>query len=235
MALGTSALTRRDVSCVIAVLDLGGSKPVVGPVREGCCGGARGGRNGEELSRRGAALAAVLGTVFVVAGEVEVDESNQVGGGNSVAFLSLSFCLPFLPNLTNCSRAWIFARGRVSLPPSTRDEGVPGVLGWLTPDRSLVERLRRADEGVALAMIVPQGLNEGEGDEWSQLARLSRVGRDPLPLRPGRDTQHHVVAKLELEHSGHHSQIDRLSNWRRPTRRRFKLAPLQRSRHAHSR
>jgi hypothetical protein len=110
----------------------------------------------------------------------------------------------------------------VSLPPSTRDEGVPGVLGWLTPDRSLVERLRRADEGVALAMIVPQGLNEGEGDEWSQLARLSRVGRDPLP-RPGRDTQHHV-AKLELEHSGHHSQIDRLSNWRRPTRRRFKPA-----------
>jgi hypothetical protein len=73
-ALGTSALTQRDVSCAIAGLGLGGSKPVVGPIREGCCGGVRGGGNGEELSRRGAARAAVLGTVFGVAGKAEVVE-----------------------------------------------------------------------------------------------------------------------------------------------------------------
>jgi hypothetical protein len=82
-ALGTSALTRRDLSCAVAGLDLGGSKPVVSPVREGCCGGAR---RGEVLSQCGAALAAVLGTVFAAAGEAEVVESSQVGGGNSVAF-----------------------------------------------------------------------------------------------------------------------------------------------------
>lgn len=84
-ALGTSALTRRDVSCVIVIVGFGlGSKPVVRPVREGCCGGVRGGGNGEELLT---ACAAVLGRVFVVAGGVEVVvESNHAGGGNSVAF-----------------------------------------------------------------------------------------------------------------------------------------------------
>lgn len=87
MALGTSALTRRDVSCAIGELGLGGSKPVVVPMREGCCGGGRGGGNVEELSRRGTACAAVLGTGFAVAGEAEVDvESNQAGGGKSAAF-----------------------------------------------------------------------------------------------------------------------------------------------------
>jgi hypothetical protein len=38
-------------------------------------------------------------------------------------------------------------------PPATRDE-VSGVLWRLTPDRSLVERLRRADDGFVLAMVV---------------------------------------------------------------------------------
>jgi hypothetical protein len=87
VALGTSGLTRRDVSCAIGELGLGGSKPVVRPVREGCCGGARGGGNVEELSRRGTACAAVLETGFAIAGEAEVDvESSQAGGGKSVAF-----------------------------------------------------------------------------------------------------------------------------------------------------
>lgn len=83
-------LTRCDVSCVIEEFGLGGSKPVAEPIREGCCGGARGSGNVEELSWRGAAWAAVLGTVFAVAGEAEVVElvveSNQAGGGNSVGF-----------------------------------------------------------------------------------------------------------------------------------------------------
>ena len=87
-ALGGSALIRRDVSCAITGLGLEGSKPVAELIRDGCCGGGSG--NGEELSRRGTACAAELGTVFSVAGEAEVVgmgvESNQAGGGNSVAF-----------------------------------------------------------------------------------------------------------------------------------------------------
>jgi hypothetical protein len=93
-AVGTSGLTWRDV---FGGLGLRGSIFVVRPVREGCCGGVRGGRHGEELS------------VFTVAGEGEVVEidvgSDQEGGGNSFAFWLLFSCLPFLPNLTNCSRA----------------------------------------------------------------------------------------------------------------------------------
>jgi hypothetical protein len=87
VALGTSALTRRDASCAVEELGLRGSKPVVVPMREGCCGGARGGGNVEELSLRGTARAAVLGTGFAVADEAEVDvEPNQAGGGKSAAF-----------------------------------------------------------------------------------------------------------------------------------------------------
>ena len=40
-ALGTSALTRRDVTCAIAGLGLGGSKPVAEAIREGSCRGVR--------------------------------------------------------------------------------------------------------------------------------------------------------------------------------------------------
>lgn len=161
-AVGTSATSRRDVFSAISEFSLGGSKPVGESVRGASCGGVQGG-NGEELSRCAAARAAVLGAAFARGGgEEEVVEMgvelNQEGGGNSVAFwllFSFSFCLPFLPNLTNCSRAWILARGRVSLVvPSVREEEAPDVVWWLTADRSLVERLRRADDGFVLAMIV---------------------------------------------------------------------------------
>jgi hypothetical protein len=57
---GTSALTRRDVFCAFSRLCLRGSELLVEPVREGCCGGVRGGGNVEELLRCGAAGAAVL-------------------------------------------------------------------------------------------------------------------------------------------------------------------------------
>ncbi len=162
-ARGTSALARRDAFCAVLGLGPGGSKPVVEPVREGRWGGAREGGNGEELSRLGTVRAAEFGTVFAAAGgevvEFSVEESNQTEGGNSVAFLlllSFSFCLPFLPNLTNCSKAWIFARGRASLPRSTREEEDSGVLWRLTLGRSLVERLRRVDDGFVLDMIMHQ-------------------------------------------------------------------------------
>jgi hypothetical protein len=107
-ARGTSALTGRDVLSAISGLGLRGSGFVVEPIREGCCGGVGGGVHGEELSWCGTERAAV----FAAAGEGEVFEmvvgSNQEGGGKSVAFwllFSFSVCFPFLPNLTNCSKA----------------------------------------------------------------------------------------------------------------------------------
>ena len=111
---------RRDAFCAVLGPGSGGSKPVVEPVREGRWGGARESGNGEELSRLRTVRAAEFRTVFAAAGgevvKLGVEESNQTEGGNSVAFLlllSFSFCLLFLPNLTNCSKAWIFARWRI--------------------------------------------------------------------------------------------------------------------------
>jgi hypothetical protein len=111
-ATGAVGATRRDVFSAISEFSLGGSKSVGESVRGASCGGVRGGGNGEELSRCAAARAAVLGAAFAGGGGEEVVEMgvelNQEGGGNSVALwllFSFSFCLPFLPNLTNCSRA----------------------------------------------------------------------------------------------------------------------------------
>lgn len=100
---------RRDVLGGMSRAILRGSEPVVGPVRGGSCGGLRGGGDGEEISCCGTPPAMAIGGGEVVDTDLG---SNQEGGGNSAAFWLLfpaSFCLPFLPNFTNCSSACILA------------------------------------------------------------------------------------------------------------------------------
>jgi hypothetical protein len=101
---------RRDVLGEISGTVLRGSEPVVGPVRGGSCGGLRGGGKPRAMVVGAAESAATA----IGGGEVvETDRgSNQDGGGNSAAFWLLfpaSFCLPCLPNFTNCSNACILA------------------------------------------------------------------------------------------------------------------------------
>ena len=100
-----SGVAWRDVLSAISGVVLRGAGLVVKPVREGCCGGARGGGDGEEVPGCGTPRTAVFRVESAAAGgeeEVVDVDSNQEGGGNSAA-IWLAF--PFLPNFTNCSKA----------------------------------------------------------------------------------------------------------------------------------
>src|SRR5712671_3895879 len=191
----TSLVARANPDPVSAVAWREGFGGISGGFEPEAEGG--GGGNCDEALRRGTARAVVLavgvgraGSAVATIGEREVVEleveSNQEGGGNSTAFwLLFSFsccCWPFLPNFTNCSRACIFARGRALVPllSSMRVEETPtsGVLWRLTPDRSLVERLRRVDDEFALDMMRGKTRMRNAIDSISIVTRLTRESHD---------------------------------------------------------